>query len=191
MRFSVSSSSIDTCMAAMRYSNYNTPGVIGRAMSGASFSEATTPNHFFFRSFTGGGSLKKRGTLRYVWSCNNVRHPQHSADVLNAACDLSLLMDRTTMDKSGHSVTSLEHYQSGMFVIPLILDLPGQSLNVRSGFNSRGTNTNMELELQGITLPAAAAHVNNQIPADVSTFVVVQTTAQLRIAGNRQIAIDH
>ena len=49
----------------------------------------------------------------------------------------------------------------------------------------------MELELQGVTLPTATAHVNNQIPADVSTFVVVQTTAQLRIAGNRQIAIDH
>ena len=36
-----------------------------------------------------------------------------------------------------------------------------------------------------------AANAANQIPADVSTFVVVQTTAQLRIAGNRQIAIDH
>ena len=81
---------------------------------------------------------------------------------MNAACDLSLLTDRTTMDKMGHSVTSFEHYQNGMFVIPLILNLPGQSLNVRSGFNSRGTNTNMEFEVQGLALPGADP--NTQIP---------------------------
>ncbi len=108
---------------------------------------------------------------------------------MNAACDLSLLTDRTTMDKMGHSVTSFEHYQNGMFVIPLILNLPGQSLNVRSGFNSRGTNTNMEFEVQGLALPGADP--NTQIPADLSTFVVAQTTAQIRIGGNRQIAVDH
>ena len=29
------------------------------------------------------------------------------------------------------------------------------------------------------------------MPADLSTFVVAQTTAQIRIGGNRQIAVDH
>ena len=76
-----------------------------------------------------------------------------------------------------------------MFVIPLILNLPGQSLNVRSGFNSRGTNTNMEFEVQGLALPAADAAT--QVTVDLSTFVVAQTTSQIRIAGNRQIAVDH
>ena len=190
LRFSLSSSSIDTCMAVMRYSNYNTAGVIGRQMTGAQFSELTTPNHFYFHSFSAGvANKKKRGNLRYHWSVNNVRHPQYEADTMNAACDLSLLTDRTTMDKMGHSVTSFEHYQNGMFVIPLILNLPGQSLNVRSGFNSRGTNTNMEFEVQGLALPAANAAT--QVPADLSTFVVAQTTAQIRIGGNRQIAVDH
>ena len=76
-----------------------------------------------------------------------------------------------------------------MFVVPLILNLPGQSLNVRSGFNSRGTNTNLEFELKGLQLSTAAAAT--QIPDQLSTFVVAQTMAQLRIAGNRQIAVDH
>ena len=89
----------------------------------------------------------------------------------------------------GHSVISFEHYQNGMFVIPLILNLPGQSPNVRSGFNSRGTNTNMEFEVQGLQLPAVDAAT--QVTADLSTFVVAQTTAQIRIGGNRQIAVDH
>ena len=95
-----------------------------------------------------------------------------------------------TLDKQGHSVTSLSHYQTGMCVIPLVLNLPGNALNVRSGFNSRGTNCNLELELKGLTLPTAdpgATEVTDQL----STFVVAQTTAQLRIAGNRQLAIDH
>ena len=76
-----------------------------------------------------------------------------------------------------------------MECIPLILNLPGQSLNVRSGFNSRGTNTNMEFEVQGLALPGVDAAT--QVPADLSTFVVAQTTAQIRIGGNRQIAVDH
>ena len=76
LRFSLSSSSIDACMAVMRYSNYNTPGVIGREATGAQFSELTTPNHFFFHSFSAGvANKKKRGNLRYHWSVNNVRHP--------------------------------------------------------------------------------------------------------------------
>jgi len=121
---------------------------------------------------------------------NGIRHPQFDGDLLNAACDLSLVADKMTLDKQGHSVTSLSHYQTGMCVIPLVLNLPGNALNVRSGFNSRGTNCNLELELKGLTLPTAdpgATEVTDQL----STFVVAQTTAQLRIAGNRQLAIDH
>ena len=85
----------------------------------------------------------------------------------------------------GHSVTSFEHYQNGMFVIPLVLNLPGQSLNVRSGFNSRGTNTKMEFEVKGLQLP------QQTLLRKFSSFVVAQTTAQIRIGGNRQIAVDH
>ena len=42
---------------------------------------------------------------------------------------------------------------------------------------------------QGLAPPAANAAT--QVPTDLSTFVVAQTTAQIRIGGNRQIAVDH
>ena len=47
----------------------------------------------------------------------------------------------------------------------------------------------MEFEVQGLALPGVDAAT--QVPADLSTFVVAQTTAQIRIGGNRQIAVDH
>ena len=193
LRFSLSSSSIDSCMAVMRYSNYNSAGIIGRATTGGAFTEQAIPNAFYFDSFSGGSAVnnkKSRGDLRYHWSVNNVRHSQFDTDILNAACDLSLLTDRVTMDKMGHSVTSLSHYQTGMCVIPLVLNLPGQSLNVRSGFNSRGPNTNMEFEVKGLALPTATPNTT-QLTDTLSTFVVAQTSAQLRIGGNRQVAVDH
>jgi len=193
MRFSLSSSSIDTCLAVTRYTNYQSAGIIGRKTVGAAFAEDSIPNHFYFHSFSGGDAVTnkyKRGNLRYNWTVNGIRHPQFDADLLNAACDLSLVADKMTLDKQGHSVTSLSHYQTGMCVIPLVLNLPGNALNVRSGFNSRGTNCNLEFEIKGLTLPTATP-ATTELTDQLSTFVVAQTTSQLRIAGNRQLAIDH
>jgi len=68
MRFSLSSSSIDTCLAVTRYSNYQTAGIIGRQTVGAAFAEVSIPNHFYFNSFSGGDAVTnkyKRGNLRY------------------------------------------------------------------------------------------------------------------------------
>ena len=47
----------------------------------------------------------------------------------------------------------------------------------------------MEFEVQGLALPAADAAT--QVTVDLSTFVVAQTTSQIRIAGKRQVAVDH
>jgi len=189
VRFSLSSSSVDTVLSGMRYSNYATTGIIGRKADGYTLNEQYVPNYFYFDSFTANHNAKtKRGDFRFQYSVNNIMHPQFRADALNAACDLSLLTDRPTMDKAGHSVTTLKHFHNGNFVIPLILNLPGNSLNTRTGFNSRGTNTNMELQLSGLTAPTAAAAT--QIPDSISTIVVAKTTAQLRIGGNRQVAVD-
>ena len=193
MRFSLSSTSIDTCLAVTRYANYQTPGIIGRRTVGAAFAEASIPNHFYFHSFSGGAAVTNKykvGNLRYNWTVNGIRHPQFDADLLTAAADLSLVGDKMTLDRPGHSVTSLSHYQTGMCVIPLTLNLPGNALNLRTGYNTRGTNCNMELELKGLELPAATPTTTG-VTDQLSTFVVAQATSQLRIGGNRQIAVDH
>ena len=56
-----SSTSTDTCMAVMRYSNYNTAGIIGRQMTGARFSELITPNHFYLGSQQGASVSQAAG----------------------------------------------------------------------------------------------------------------------------------
>ena len=81
--------------------------------------------------------------------------------------------------------------QMQTFIVPLILCFPGQPVNVRSGFNSKGTNTNLEFEVSGISAKTIPAGNASQLSDKISTFIAVQTTAQLRISGNRQIAVDY
>ena len=80
-------------------------------------------------------------------------------------------------------VTSLTHFNQGACVIPLVLNMPGQALNVASGYNSKGSSTQMSLEVSGQTPPTVSADTGTT--AALSTFVVVETTAQMRISGNR------
>ena len=50
-------------------------------------------------------------------------------------------------------------------------------------------NTQFSASLTGQTLPAANA--NAQVTAAISTLVIVETTAQLRIAGAKQISVAY
>ena len=50
-------------------------------------------------------------------------------------------------------------------------------------------NTQFSVSLTGQTLPAADADA--QVTAAISTLVVVETTAQLRIAGAKQISVAY
>ena len=86
-------------------------------------------------------------------------------------------------------VSALLPGQTGAFVVPCILSLPGQPINVTSGFNSLGTNTNLEFEISGITAKTASAA--GQVSDKISCFVAVQTTKELRISQNRQVAVAH
>ena len=89
----------------------------------------------------------------------------------------------------GNMVSNLAHFQGGAAAFPLILNLPGQPLHVRSGYSTKGSNTSMELQFKNLTPKTAAAA--SQDVATMSTFVAVQTKKQLRIAAHRSIAVDH
>ena len=86
-------------------------------------------------------------------------------------------------------VTGLTDWNVWKAVIPLQLSMPGQPVNVQAGYNSRGNNTQFSVSLQGQVVPAANA--DSQITAAISTLVVVETTAQLRIAGAKQISVAY
>ena len=134
-RFSLSASSIDALYAVFRSGNYQDVGINTRLYSGVTFSDANCSNALHFQSFN--SSTTKRGTLKYHWNVNNVRYPQYDANILEAAADLSYLTDQTERDGKGHMVTSLQDFNSGKCVVPLILNMPGQALNVQSGYDSR------------------------------------------------------
>jgi hypothetical protein len=186
IKFNLSASSIDACYAVFRDSNYQTPGIKTQLYTGASFTDTSCANAFYFKSFNSSNTLM--GNLRYHWTVANVRYPQYQASILDAAADLSLVTDQVHTESRGHMVTSLSHFNNGACVIPLILNMPGQGLNVSAGYNSKGSSTQMSLEVSGQTPPTAAAATGTT--AALSTFVVVETTAQLRISGNRQIGVS-
>ena len=187
-RFSIASDSVESVLSGMRQSNYTTVGIRSREFAEATTTEPHCPNAFYFESFNG-TSLKKSNNLRFSYTCNSIKHPQFDASVLDAATTLAQLSDKVGNHSVGNMVSSLAHFQGGAAAFPLILNLPGQPLHVRSGYSTKGSNTSLELQFKNITPKTAAAAP--QDVATISTFVAVQTKKQLRIAAHRSIAVDH
>ena len=73
-----------------------------------------------------------------------------------------------------------------MFVLPLTLCHPGESLHVQSGYDSRGINSTLTLEVQGQVPPTASAASGES--SSFSSYVLVETTAQLRIGLGKNLA---
>ena len=186
VRFSLSAGSIDACYTVFRDANYETAGVKTRTYSGASLSDARCSNFFKFKAFN--NSTTARGSLRFSYSVNNVNHPQYQADVLDAASDLIMLTDQHGYGGRGNMISSLADFNDGKCILPLVLNMPSTGIAVMSGMSSRGNNTQFSISVTGQTLPAADAA--SQTTAALSTLVIVETTAQLRIGGALQIAVS-
>ena len=187
VRFSLSASSIDSIYAVCRDANYQTAGIKTRTYSGASLTDNHVSNYFKFLAFN--NSSTARGALRFQYTVNNVQHPQYQADVLDAASDLIMLTDQHGLAGRGNMVTSLTDFHDGKAVFPLVLNMPSNGVAVQSGYNSRGNNSQFSFSVTGQTLPPADAAT--QVTAALSTLVVVETTAQLRIGGAKQIAVSY
>ena len=186
LRFSLNASSVDACYAVFRDGNYNSGGIKQQLYSGTQLSDANCSNALYFKSFN--NSNTKRGSLQYKWTVANVSYPQYSADVLDAAADLSLVSNQVHTHDRGHLCTSLASFNQGMCVIPLVLNLPGQDLNVASGYNCKGGNVSFSFEVSG-QVPSTATDAT-QATAAISTFVVAETTAQMRIMGQKSVAVS-
>ena len=187
IKFNLSASSIDKCYAVFRDSNYQSSGIKSQVYTGSGGTNAAHSNAHHFKSFN--SSNTKTGSLRFHWTIASVRYPQYDATILDAAADLSLMTDQVDTHSRGHMVTSLTHMNQGCCILPLVLNVPGQGLNTSSGMNSKGSSTQMSLEVTGQVPPTAAAASGTT--AAISTFVVIETTAQLRISGNKQVGISY
>jgi hypothetical protein len=184
VRFSLSASSIDRVYTVMRDSNYQSPGINTRVYTGAQLSDLNCSNALMFLSFN--SSVTARGDLRFQYSVNNVQHPQYRADCLDAVHSLSEICPTS----NGNMICSLEDWNIGKAIIPMTLSMNDQPVNVMSGYNSRGNNTQFSISLTGLDIPAAA-DVTEQTSATISTLVVVETTSQLRISGGCQISVSY
>ena len=184
-RFSLSATSIDRMYATFRDSNFQTTGIRGHSMTASTFSETGCSNALRFRSYN--DSNTKQGSFSYQWSVNNVKMPQYRAGVMDALFDLAYTNDKVHDGSPGNMVTSLAQYNDGMFVLPLTLCHPGEGLNVQSGYNSKGINTMLTLEIQGQTPPTASAD-SGETNA-LSSYVLVETTAQLRIGLGKNLGV--
>jgi hypothetical protein len=154
-------------------------------MGGSALSENVCSNALHFKSFN--SSNTKQGNFSYQWSVNNVRYPQYRAGVLDSLFDLAHTNDKCCDSKPGFMPTSLQQYNDGMFVLPLTLCHPGEDLHTQTGYNSKGINTQLTLEVQGQTPPIADAGA--QTTASISTYVLAETSAQLRIAIGKNIGV--
>lgn len=192
VRFSLNCSSVDALYAVFRDTNYLQSGNKMQTYGGASLTDANCANAFFFKSFNGSAAGtyngKTRGDFRYQFKVASVSYPQYNADILDAAADLSLVTNQVHTHDRGHMITSLEHMQNGCCVIPLILNLPGQDLNVASGYSCKGGNVSFSFDVTGQTPPSVDADA--QTTDAISTFVVAETTAQLRIMGARSCSVS-
>ena len=187
VRFALSASSIDNLYTVCRDANYQTAGIVTRAYSGNVNSDGLCANYFQFKGFN--NSSTARGSLRYHYTANNVRHPQYDADVLDAAHDLIMITDQHGDTGRGNLVSSLTDFQTGKCILPCVLNLPSQPVSVQCGLNSRGNNTQFSVSITGQTVPTAVDAT--QVTAAISTLVVVETTCQLRIGGSKQVAVSY
>lgn len=185
-RFSLSSGSIDRLFGTFLDTNHMTVGVKGHLLPNASLTDSSVANAFRFMSYD--SSSTKAGSLKYVWNINNVQHPQYQASVLDALYDVAYCEDKIHPDSQGNMITSLQSFNAGQFVIPLVLNHPGEPVYVRSGLDSRGINTQMSLHLQGMVPPTADD--DKQTTNSFSSFIVAETTAVLSIGLGRAASIS-
>jgi len=193
-RFSLSSGSIDALHGVYRDSNYLTTGIVPKELAdgGVGVSQFVA-NALRFRSYNnfGGGSTQLDGQLRYNWSVNNVQMPQYRATLMDALCDVNYQPDKVGMDAEGTLVCSKDSFNDGKFLCGQKLNHPTRyGCGVQSGFNSRGINTMMTWNVSGQSVPAASPVLGGTgETGNLSAFVVVETTAQVRAGVGKNIAV--
>jgi hypothetical protein len=95
------------------------------------------------------------------------------------------------MDAEGTLVCSKDSFNDGKFLCGQKLNHPTRyGCGVQSGFNSRGINTMMTWNVSGQSVPAASPVLGGTgETGNLSAFVVVETTAQVRAGVGKNIAV--
>lgn len=184
-RFGVSSASLDKIYGVVRDTNYLETGVKAYDLTDASTSgigDNLVANAFRFRTYENGNNF------RYNWAVNNVQHPQYLAGSLEALADLHYSANKLGAKAHGSLVSDRAWFKEGMAVVTLQLNCPTEAgVAVRSGFNSKGINTQLTLKQSGMTTPATDSATGET--ADRTSFVVCESTQQLCIGLGKQLSV--
>jgi hypothetical protein len=187
-RFSVSASSIDRIFCTTRNSNHRTTGVRGHTLVNHALGDGIVANYFKFSSYDTTASNSRSGTLRLDWQINNTPHPTFKQSVQDLLSDLAYQSNKVGPHSLGIIPTSMESYQDGLYVAPLLLAHPSESV-VQYGYDSRGATSQMSWDVAGITIPAAVAA--SQTLASISAFVCIQVTSEMKISLGREVVVAH
>ena len=186
-RFALSSSSIDKMYAITRLTDYADGDNAADELAGdyhtAGGGDAHIAPYFAFRALDETSVSEKNNDFTYVWSINNVQRPQYRAKLIEAATDLAYVNDKCGDYANGVLPTSFANFKKVQCVISCVLNHPDTPISVKSGMDSRGINTQMVFDAQGLNATMAAL--------GYESMVVVETTASLRVSSGRSMGVIH
>jgi len=186
-RFALSSGCINALYAVQRLDSHN---VFGAATNLAKSTGARSPigavgagvagKFFTYGTFKDGADYED-GTFRFQFSINNVNMPQFLATNKYAMSNLAFVHNKLTPRTQGILVASESAFCDAQAVYTCGLSHPDLSMKVMSGLNSRGINSQFYFNAQGLRTASIAT--------GMSSVVIADTTAQLRIAAGRSCSV--
>ena len=194
-RYSLSSASLDKLYQTQRDSNYQTTGIVPLALPNAAVgSGAFCANAFRFRSYNSWGAgvnQKLAGNFRQRSSYNNIQQPQYLQDIMGCLCNVSYGQNKIGMGAEATMISSRESFNDGRFLATTILNHPTRyGVGCKSGADCRGINSSLTYETQGQLIPAATPVLGAAgFSGSAETFVLAETTAEIRVGVGKDITI--
>lgn len=186
-RFALSSGCINALHAVQRLDSHSVfgastdlnPGTGARSGIGAV--GAGFEGKFFTYSTFKASADYLDGDFKYQFNVNNVAMPQFLATNKFAMANLPYVNNKLTPRTQGILVASETAFCKGQACYSCILSHPDLGAKVMSGLNSRGINSNFYFNAQGLDA--------TQITSGMSSVVIADTTAQLRISSGRAVSV--
>lgn len=180
VRFSTASQSIDRIFSVVRASDYDATGQVCDPVN-EPLQDANQP--YFCRFTCGATGLAPN--VRYQYFINSVPHPNTKATLIEGLSHLIQMSNKVGMSAVGNQVGSIADYRDNKFCAGISLCMDDGTPDRLTGFDSRGTNAQMSLKLEGIETRQRGA--NQQ--TNYSVLVLVETTATLRVGLGRSVEV--